>query len=813
LPTKKPTNFAEKIDLTVKETTILHLSDLHFGQWFQPHKWEEIKVEAKKIQPDVVIVTGDLVNTPWFWKLRKAKAELTKFLSEIKARPDAVEAKMFIVPGNHDTRVSGLFAIKWLKYVLLISLIVGLLALGWSHDAHVSWLSRHAYSAVATTVAAICAVLALTSVVLRLLTSTKLDHALSPFLVRDVQILADMGIGVLPLDSATAGKLGAHGRVPNDVAIKCQKVEENPQLFWIAAVHHHALPLPYDSEHESLMIMENAGTLLQELLKRKVPLILHGHKHHHHFARLSTRTKDGEDREIAVLSAATPTEKYNQGAFHHGYNVLRLVNSHELTITTFEAEAGGSFNKKNTINITSDGEYARRRFEGSLKVLGLHCAKMVSSVQIDEYGDALLSREFTGLVTKENLTEFPEELVASSVSGEITHASVQVTSDKSPSASLEVLELQSHSAKYKVQFSGDVLRHNSYPLDFNFRAFATNAFALTSLQHRLMHPRAKSTDEEIIYSVPVCLAIRELILLLAFPKTAEFPKSISLQVSPVGSSGDAEWNPVDSQSVTYSHSTQSVIAQIASPQPGARYRFYWHVEQAATVPVGKLESRMTNITARRGRQPLAEAIKEIFEFAVNLLATQSLKEEDDRASDISVTVFRFNQDTAMLTPVVTTLRSSNSAPNYPYGIGLPGRAFKIGKATVYDRRDAKTQQLTESERNGRSVSMRDVRAIQGKTGLEGQGTPTAVRPGDPTSTVGTAIAFPIVEGGAANRQPFCVVEVSVNGEGGQLKLADTQDDRAHSNFQQEVFKILQTALNTSTITSSKKGASHGTSRR
>ncbi|MCX4156300.1 MULTISPECIES: metallophosphoesterase family protein [Paraburkholderia] len=798
----------------MKETTILHLSDLHFGQWFQTHKWEEIKVEAKKIQPDVVIITGDLVNTPWFWKLRKAKAELEKFLGEIKPRADAAEAKLFIVPGNHDTRVSGLFAIKWLKYAFFISFAIGVLMLACSHQSPVSWLSLRAYSVTAIIAAGICASVALVSMVLRMLTSTRLDAVLSPFLVRDVQILADMGLGVLPLDSATASKLGAHGRVPNDVAVKCQKVEENAQLFWIAAVHHHALPLPYDSEHESLMIMENAGTLLQELLKRKVPLILHGHKHHHHFARLSTRTKDGEDREIAVLSAATPTEKYNQGAFHHGYNVLRLANSHELTITTFEAEAGGSFNRKNTINITTDAEYARRRFEGNSKELGLSCAKMVSSVQIDEYGDALLSREFAGLETQAILTEFPCELAASSVSGEITHASVQVTSDKSPSASLEIVDLQSRSAKFKVQFSGDVLRPNSFPLDLNFRALATNAFALTSTQHRLMQPHARSTDEEMIFTVPDCLAVRELILLLSFPKTAAFPKSISLQVSTPEVSRNGQWHPVDSQSVTYSHSTQSVIAQIASPQPGARYRFYWHVGQAQSVPVGKLQSRMTGLTAKRGQQQLAEAIKKIFEFAVDLLGTQSLKEEDDSVSNINVTVFRFNHDTAQLAPVVTTLRSSTSAFNYPYGIGLPGRAFKIGKVTVYDRSDAKTQQLAESERSGHSINIKDIPAIHGKMSSEVQGTrTTVVRPGDPTSTVGTAIAFPIFESGATNRQPFCVVEVSVKGEGGQLKLSDTQDDRAHSNFQQEAFRILQAALNTSTMASSKKGANHGTSRR
>jgi predicted MPP superfamily phosphohydrolase len=63
------------------------VSDLHFGRQFQGSKWLQLRECAKSLAPDLLIITGDLVYTPWFWMLKRARVELNRL--EIWRRPSA----------------------------------------------------------------------------------------------------------------------------------------------------------------------------------------------------------------------------------------------------------------------------------------------------------------------------------------------------------------------------------------------------------------------------------------------------------------------------------------------------------------------------------------------------------------------------------------------------------------------------------------------------------------------------------------------------------------------------------------------------
>lgn len=52
---------------------IAHLSDLHFGFGFNEDLWNDLSRIVVSDQPHIVLVTGDLVNSPFPWTLGRAR--------------------------------------------------------------------------------------------------------------------------------------------------------------------------------------------------------------------------------------------------------------------------------------------------------------------------------------------------------------------------------------------------------------------------------------------------------------------------------------------------------------------------------------------------------------------------------------------------------------------------------------------------------------------------------------------------------------------------------------------------------------------
>ncbi len=72
-------------------STLLHLSDLHFGNAFLPEVAEAVMVHAREINPDVVVVSGDLTLRAKAREFAEASEYLKRF-----------EAPVVVTPGNHD---------------------------------------------------------------------------------------------------------------------------------------------------------------------------------------------------------------------------------------------------------------------------------------------------------------------------------------------------------------------------------------------------------------------------------------------------------------------------------------------------------------------------------------------------------------------------------------------------------------------------------------------------------------------------------------------------------------------------------------
>ena len=81
---------------------IVQISDLHVGSQFLPEKFEILVDEVNQIQPDVIVVTGDLTNEGLVKEYVKCRQLLTRFNSK----------KIVSMSGNHDYRNTGYLLFK-----------------------------------------------------------------------------------------------------------------------------------------------------------------------------------------------------------------------------------------------------------------------------------------------------------------------------------------------------------------------------------------------------------------------------------------------------------------------------------------------------------------------------------------------------------------------------------------------------------------------------------------------------------------------------------------------------------------------------
>ncbi len=81
---------------------IVQLSDLHVGSQFQPELFETVVKEVNELDPDVIVITGDLTNEGLMKEYEKCKSLLTKFNTK----------KIFSISGNHDYRNTGYLLFK-----------------------------------------------------------------------------------------------------------------------------------------------------------------------------------------------------------------------------------------------------------------------------------------------------------------------------------------------------------------------------------------------------------------------------------------------------------------------------------------------------------------------------------------------------------------------------------------------------------------------------------------------------------------------------------------------------------------------------
>ena len=81
---------------------IIQLSDIHVGSQFQESVFEKVITEINQINPDTILITGDLTNEGLIKEYEKCK----NLISKLNCK------KVITISGNHDYRNSGYLAFK-----------------------------------------------------------------------------------------------------------------------------------------------------------------------------------------------------------------------------------------------------------------------------------------------------------------------------------------------------------------------------------------------------------------------------------------------------------------------------------------------------------------------------------------------------------------------------------------------------------------------------------------------------------------------------------------------------------------------------
>ena len=84
-------------DYAKRDITLIHIADLHFSSITKPNTLQRIKESIIKKNPDYLVITGDLIDTPSITKNKYKIKELLKFLTNLSNY-----TKIIISLGNHD---------------------------------------------------------------------------------------------------------------------------------------------------------------------------------------------------------------------------------------------------------------------------------------------------------------------------------------------------------------------------------------------------------------------------------------------------------------------------------------------------------------------------------------------------------------------------------------------------------------------------------------------------------------------------------------------------------------------------------------
>jgi 3',5'-cyclic AMP phosphodiesterase CpdA len=377
---------------------IAHLSDLHFGDRFELGLWRDVAHAVVDFAPQVLVVSGDLVDHPAPAHLLAAKCELRTLASD-------AGAELCVVPGNHDLLEYGSGVVQrrhdWYPRIFgtddtaaaeaALAQELGVAALGFSATARDG---ASVWSAIKT----------------RLFGDPKFARTIPSDPPAPKLVWSRPGLPILCalLDSTPGGPGDLATGLVSDDALRRLAAEldaiNTPCLARIAVVHHHVLPVAYagaaHDRQESVMVLRNAGTVLRVLADQRFDLVLHGHWHRPQCARLDFATAAGAAYPITVAAAGSAAMK-TPDPRGNSFNLIEIEESGRITVWPVfygGAQAPRWRESQDAPRYREPTEAVKRRaFVRAGERHPLECALRRQEFKITENGDLWITQAYEGL--------------------------------------------------------------------------------------------------------------------------------------------------------------------------------------------------------------------------------------------------------------------------------------------------------------------------------------------------------------------------------------------------------------------------------
>jgi 3',5'-cyclic AMP phosphodiesterase CpdA len=449
---------------------VLHISDLHIGA-HNENLLANLRTRVEVIKPDVIVATGDLADGPWSKELTEAHKCLYELAARCPPRKDGAAA-LIVVPGNHD-----------------FGYIKGNAAFNLSTYRFSNY--RKIFGALATN-----------------------------------SFYGSERVWIYGFNSAREWGVGANGEVlqsdltrfDDDFEKAQSKYQKDfTQAYKIVALHHHPLPVRFDPKLSRWVTLLNSAEFLDQMLKRNIDLVIHGHEHVHAQAVFSKRFS-GDDRSLTVVSVGTVSHK-DPGADRNRFNVIEIESNGSIKVKSYQAQ-GGTFDADPTDSyvVRDTMEYDDRRFKQIVTEKGYSYDRVISQAELQIDGDVKRSVEFRGLVLKNGQCQRARNhhIALPQTSGYIDLPTAWEMDDSGEATELTFRRSTAVSGDKRVEgtieYDGPLAV--GVPFSLRCRWWAVNAMAMSKEQSWRKYPALRSQEYT---HFPVLDPVVQMTCMLSFP--------------------------------------------------------------------------------------------------------------------------------------------------------------------------------------------------------------------------------------------------------------------------------------------------------
>lgn len=379
---------------------LAHLSDLHFGANFDIALWKAVKAEVSQFRPHVLVVSGDMVDSPNPLQLLAAKCELDDFAVHLSAT-------LVVVPGNHDVYRHGLNSLlsrrkPWFERIFYNDMSEAIKAAEEEYKERPGFKERYRSDPSSSLFSPLNPGGSFRRHIPRLPESR-------PLVTRPN---CDVLIATLDSNKQSRWAKLATGWVDDDDLVSLRDELESKSdrnyLLRVAVVHHHLLPIAFSHGRvvgaEPFMVLHNAGTVLNLLAEHRFDLVLHGHKHVGQFARLDLSPRDEAGHSMAVVAAgcsALDSPNNNRG---NSFNLVTVGGNGQLEVESFHYGGGTGPSRDSGHSVYGEPLMVakRRAFTRARERHPLFCENRKQVYTVTETGDVIVEATWESLATTDN---------------------------------------------------------------------------------------------------------------------------------------------------------------------------------------------------------------------------------------------------------------------------------------------------------------------------------------------------------------------------------------------------------------------------